>query len=301
MRSRQSSLAGGPGQKVYLRLQIVVLLLACGACGRRHGDASSRSGGHSTAPGRLGSQRPTPSTRRGKPKAQSGNEAQAGPIQLREYVSSVNTSQQAGVSTCGGVLLFLGTSVSAGYGLKAGQSYPSLIERQLAATGYNMVVVTVAANGSLANDGANLLRRYRGRSPTIIVLELGANDALQHRSLATIRRGLEASIDSIRARYPKASIVIEGMSGDTDYEDSYGQRLARMYRDVAIRNRARLVPGLMRQIVGRRRFVQADGIHPNARAHRIIANRVWARLGPLVREAEHGTSLDHSGRCEAAP
>lgn len=124
----------------------------------------------------------------------------------------------------------------------------------------------------------------------VLFLELGANDMLRGLDPGALRANLQEIIDRTRARNPGARIVIAGMRAAPNLGEAYGSAFARVYTDLAAANGATLIPFLLEGVAAVPALNQVDGIHPNARGHRVIADSVWPVLEPLLRE--EGRSVD---------
>lgn len=179
-------------------------------------------------------------------------------------------------------MLFLGTSLTAGLGVSPEEAYPALIERKIASAGYEFRVVNAGVSGETAAGGLRraewLLRQPIG----VLVLELGANDALRGQDLAETRRSLQEIISRTRAAHPNAVIVIAGMEAPPNMGRAYTSEFRQLFRDLAAANGAVLIPFLLEAVGGVAELNQADGIHPTAEGHRILAENVWRVLEPIV-------------------
>lgn len=119
----------------------------------------------------------------------------------------------------------------------------------------------------------------------VLVLELGANDALRGQDLAAARRNLQEIIDRTRAKHPEVRIVIAGMQAPPNLGRRYTADFAQMFVDLARDNNAALIPFLLAGVGGVPELNQGDGIHPNAEGAKIMAENVWKVLEPVLREA----------------
>lgn len=177
-------------------------------------------------------------------------------------------------------ILVLGDSLSAEYGLKRGSGWVALLEQQLQAEKINARVVNASISGDTTSGGrarlGALLMQHR---PTLVVIELGANDALRGLPLALTRDNLLAM--TRQAQQTAARVLLLGMQMPPNYGREYGQRFANMYAEVAKTTRAALVPFLLKGIADApdsMAWFQADRIHPKEEAQpRLLAN-VWPVL-----------------------
>jgi acyl-CoA thioesterase-1 len=180
-------------------------------------------------------------------------------------------------------ILFFGTSLTAGLGLEPEEAYPALIQEKLDSAGLVYRAVNGGVSGETSAAGLRRIDWLLQQPVAVLVLELGANDALRGQDLATARANLQAIIDRTRARYPDVRIVVAGMEAPPNL----GRRYTREFRDLFVTlardNGATLIPFLLEGVGGVAELNQADGIHPNAAGARIVADNVWRVLQPLVR------------------
>jgi acyl-CoA thioesterase-1 len=123
------------------------------------------------------------------------------------------------------------------------------------------------------------------------LLELGANDALRGQDLAAAKRNLQEIIDRTRALYPGVRVVVAGMEAPPNLGRRYTREFRDLFVDLARANRAVLIPFLLEGVAGHADLNQADGIHPTAAGARIVANRIWRTLEPVLRAAGRSGSV----------
>jgi len=182
------------------------------------------------------------------------------------------------------VVLVVGDSLSAEYGLPRGSGWVALLERRLAAQGIAAEVVNASVSGDTTAGGRNrlaaLLQRHQ---PTHVVLELGGNDALRGLPLTSTEANLVAMTRASRA--VGARVVITGMQVPPNYGRRYAEDFAALFGRVAQAEGAALVPFLLAGVADvpdAADWFQGDRIHPNARAHPRILDNVWPVLRPLL-------------------
>lgn len=145
-----------------------------------------------------------------------------------------------------------------------------------------------AVNAGVSGDtSAGGLRRidWLLRMPVaVLVLELGANDMLRGQRADQLKTNLEAILDQTAARHPGVKFVIAGMRAAPNLGREYGDAFDGVYPALAERYKAALVPFLLEDVAARRNLNQADGIHPTAEGHQLIAERLWTTLEPVLRE-----------------
>jgi len=182
------------------------------------------------------------------------------------------------------VVLFLGTSLTAGYGLAIEQAFPSVVAEVIDSAGLPYRVVNAGVSGETSAGGLRRIDWLLSEPVDVLVLELGANDGLRGLDVDEMRRNLQEIVDRTRARYPHARIVIAGMESPPNMGSRYTSAFRRVFPDLAAANDAALIPFLLDGVAGRPELNQLDGIHPTAEGHRRIAATVWQVLEPLLRD-----------------
>jgi acyl-CoA thioesterase I len=178
------------------------------------------------------------------------------------------------------VIMAFGDSLTAGLGVPADQAYPAVLAAKLKTEGYPYRVVNVGVSGDTTAGGLRRLDWALRLTPEIVIVELGTNDALRGQDLATVR----ANLDQIVGRFQAAGarVLIAGMRLPPNYGLRYTTEFQRMYEDVAKQRRAALMPFFLDGVGGNQRLNQVDGIHPTAEGYRIIVDRLWPYLKPLL-------------------
>lgn len=180
-------------------------------------------------------------------------------------------------------VVFLGTSLTAGYGLDPGRAYPALIRSKIDSAGLDYRVVNAGVSGETSAGGLRRIDWLLRQPVAVLVIELGANDALRGQDVSAMRANLAAIIERTRAVRPEASIVIAGMRAPRNLGTAYAARFDRTFEQLAETYDATLIPFLLDGVAAVPELNQADGIHPTAEGHRIMAERVWRALEPLLR------------------
>lgn len=180
------------------------------------------------------------------------------------------------------VILVFGDSLSAGYGLAQGQSWPSLLETRLREQRLNYTVVNASISGETTAGGRSRIDAALARAkPAIVIIALGGNDGLRGLPVSAMRANLAAMIDAARAR--KAQVLLAGMRLPPNYGFEYTRDFEQSYADLAREHQTALTPFLLDGLAERRDLFQADGIHPVAAAQPIILDNVWKALKPRLK------------------
>lgn len=186
-----------------------------------------------------------------------------------------------GAATQATPILVFGDSLSAGYGLRPGEGWVPLLQKRLQAQGYVTPVVNASVSGETTGGGLERLpRALQLHNPSLVILELGANDGLRGLPIPEARANLEKMIGIVRAA--GAQILLIGMKMPPNYGPRYTTDFYQMYTDIAHRDHVPIVPFLLESVALDPSYLQADGLHPNARAASLILDTVWPQLVPLL-------------------
>ena len=181
------------------------------------------------------------------------------------------------------VIVFLGTSLTAGYGLPESQAFPALIQQRIDASNLDYRVINAGVSGDTSAGGLRRLGWLMRLPIAALVLELGANDMLRGQSVRALRANLEAILDRTSDAYPEARFLIAGMRAAPNLGRDYTSEFDGIYPALASKYHAAFVPFLLQDVAARRGLNQADGIHPTAEGHALIADRVWQELRSILR------------------
>ncbi len=193
---------------------------------------------------------------------------------------------EAGAEDTRQVVLFLGTSITAGYGLPSDQAYPALIQQQLDQFKLPYKAVNAGVSGDTSAGGLRRLDWLLRQPIRVLVLELGANDMLRGQGVDAMQENLQAIVDRLRERHPEAKLLVAGMRAAPNLGEAYIQSFESSYLELANRNEGVLIPFLLEGVAADPDLNQADGIHPTAKGQEILAETVWGYLAPLLGEAK---------------
>ncbi len=179
------------------------------------------------------------------------------------------------------MLLVLGDSLSAAYGIAEAEGWVALLQERLQAEGHRFRVVNASISGETTRGGLTRLpRALELHHPRIVIVELGANDGLRGIGLAEMKRNL-LEITQLSQR-SGARVLLVGMHLPPNYGPAYTERFHSTFSEVADQTSTRLVPFLLDGVGTERSLMQADGLHPTAAAQPSLLNNVWAELAPLL-------------------
>lgn len=182
------------------------------------------------------------------------------------------------------VILVVGDSLSAEYGLKVGAGWVALLQARLTEQKKPHRVVNASISGDTTSGGRSRLPvALRTHKPAIVILELGGNDALRGLPLASTRDNLLVMARAAQAA--GAKVIVVGMQVPPNYGSAYGRDFEGLFADVAKQAKASLVPFLLKGVADRAdslEWFQPDRIHPLAKAHPQMLENVWPALKPLL-------------------
>jgi acyl-CoA thioesterase I len=177
-------------------------------------------------------------------------------------------------------IVFLGDSLTAGYGLAKEESVPSLIQRRVKDAGYPYEVVNAGVSGDTSAGGLSRLDWSLAGDVEILVVELGANDGLRGLPVAGLKQNLTEIIARARAR--NIRVILTGMEAPPNFGPAYTSEFRAVYRQLAREHDVTFIPFYLDGVAGIPSLNIADGIHPNAQGSRIVEKTVWAALEPLL-------------------
>jgi acyl-CoA thioesterase I len=180
-------------------------------------------------------------------------------------------------------ILFLGDSITAGYGLEPAQAYPALIQGKIDAKRWPFKVINAGQSGDTTAGGLSRMDWLLRNHIDVLVLELGGNDGLRGLPAETTRKNLQAIIERSREKYPDVKIILAGMQVPPNMGRDYAKQFNAIFADIAKKNKAALVPFVLEGVGGVPALNLPDGIHPTAKGHEIVAANVWKVLEPILK------------------
>ncbi len=179
-------------------------------------------------------------------------------------------------------ILFFGDSLTAGYGLSAEEAFPALLEKELNKDKQKVKITNGGSSGETSAGGLSRIDWLLRKPIDVFVLELGANDGLRGLPLNQTRKNLQAIIDKVKIKYPEVKIVVAGMMVPPNMGKQYTEEFKNMYPQLATKNKAVLIPFILKDVAGIENLNQADGIHPTAEGHKIIAKNIKSIVEKLL-------------------
>ncbi|HET9066513.1 MAG TPA: arylesterase [Gemmatimonadales bacterium] len=181
------------------------------------------------------------------------------------------------------VVLFVGTSLTAGYGLSPEEAWTAEIQARIDARGWQMRVVNAGVSGETSAGALRRIDWLLGQgTPALVMVETGANDGLRGLSIDALEVNLDSILGKLAAARPRPAIVVAGMEALPNMGTTYVNRFRQVFPRAAQRYRTAYLPFLLDGVAGIARFNQADGIHPNPEGADRVAANVWTALEPVL-------------------
>jgi acyl-CoA thioesterase I len=177
-------------------------------------------------------------------------------------------------------IVAFGDSLTAGLGVAQAESYPAQLQRTLDAAGYAYRVVNAGVSGDTTAGGVRRVSWVLTSTPAIVILELGANDGLRGLSLQETKANLERIIRQLQQA--SVTVLLAGMKLPPNYGQDYTEGFETLYRTLATQYRLTLIPFFLDGVAASSTLNQADGIHPTGEGYRIIVEKMFPLLEPLL-------------------
>jgi len=178
-------------------------------------------------------------------------------------------------------ILVMGDSLSAGYGIRPEQAWPSLLDKRLQEKRLDYSVANLSISGETTAGGRSRLGpALRQHKPAIVVIALGANDGLRGLPLAQMRDNLRVMVDAAHAS--GAKVLLAGMRLPPNY-GPYAAEFSSSFKDLARSTKTPLIEFLLASVANRADLFQSDNLHPTTEAQPLILDHVWPALAPLLK------------------
>jgi acyl-CoA thioesterase I len=178
------------------------------------------------------------------------------------------------------ILVCYGDSITAGYGLQSGQSFPDFLQQKLDARGYHYKVSNQGTSGATTRDAVADLRSIMLLHPEIVIVEFGGNDGLRGLPPDQTRRNLDQVLTTLENAHIK--VLLAGITLPPNYGADYIKSFEQVFRDLAAKHHPAFVPMIYQDLVHVPGVIQQDGIHPTAKGSAIIADTLLPVLKPLL-------------------
>ena len=179
------------------------------------------------------------------------------------------------------VIVAFGDSLSAGYGVETGQSYPDFLQEELDAAGYRYRVVNQGVSGDTTSGGLARVGQAVELKPALVIVELGGNDGLRGLPLTVTRDNLDQIVAACKAA--GAKVLLAGMTLPRNYGPDYIRDFERIYPALEKKHNVTRMRFLLDGVAMNPSLMQRDQIHPNAEGNQIVARNVFRVIAPLLR------------------
>ena len=180
------------------------------------------------------------------------------------------------------VIVCFGDSITAGYGIEPGHSWPDGLQQRLDAHGYNYRVLNLGVSGNTTKDGVSRLPQVLAAHPQIVVVEFGGNDGLRGLPITSSRANIDQIIQTLQGAGIKVALV--GIVMPPDYGPDYADAFKETFVLAAKKFNVPLFPFVLLHVYKVPGALQEDGIHPTAKGADIIADDMYDFLKPTLRK-----------------
>lgn len=177
-------------------------------------------------------------------------------------------------------IVVLGDSLTEGYHLSKEEAFPHLVESELKKRGKDIKVINAGSSGATSASGLKRLDWYLKAKPEILILILGANDGLRGLKVSDTEKNLSSVIE--KAKSLNITVILGGMQMPTNYGSSYRKEFSELYPKLAKKYDIKLIPFILEGVGGVPEMNLPDGIHPNAKGHKLMAKTVLKSLEGLL-------------------
>src|SRR6266446_10455690 len=203
-------------------------------------------------------------------------------VALISMTTFLSATQRPGARDTRPVILAFGDSLTAGYGVPRGSGYPEQLQRRLDERGYKYRVVNMGISGDTTSGGRARMKQALEAKPSIVILELGANDGLRGLPVKQTRENLELMITTFRQG--GSTVILAGMTLPRNYGNTYVTSFEDVFRELAKKYNLPLIPFFLEGVAGQPNLTIGDFIHPNGEAYRIVTSTVMKTLEPLLKK-----------------
>ena len=204
---------------------------------------------------------------------------------MREDMSSSPQSEESIGEVVPRIVAF-GDSLTAGLGVPSNEAYPEQLARWLKKQGYHYEVINAGVSADTSAGGLRRVEWILKSHPTLVILELGANDGLRGQPLTETYKNLQAIMTRLKAE--GVVVVLAGMRIPVNYGEDYTREFSEMYVRLAKEHDVALIPFLLEGVATHRHLNQGDGIHPTGEGYSIVVQNVWKALQPILTELADG-------------
>jgi acyl-CoA thioesterase I len=184
----------------------------------------------------------------------------------------------------GGVILTIGNSLTAGFGVAESEAFPARLQEKLHAAGYPYQVINAGISGETSAGALYRLNRLLSLKPDIVIFETGANDGLQGISAEQVEQNITQAVRILKQQ--GIVVVLAGMRMFPSFDGHYNAAFVKIYPDVARKQEIILIPSFLQGVAGDSRLNQGDGIHPTAEGYRIVTENLYPYVVQAIEELQ---------------
>lgn len=177
--------------------------------------------------------------------------------------------------------VILGDSLTEGYGVAQSAAFPALIQEKIKKDQLNWKVISSGSSGSTSASGPQRVKWILKSKPDLILLLLGSNDGLRGLKTEQTEKNLTETIQL--AQKEKVQIILGQLHMPPNYGKKYTEDFSSVYKNVAAKNKIQLLSFILKDVAGKPELNLADGIHPNEKGHRIVADQIYLEIKFLLR------------------
>lgn len=189
---------------------------------------------------------------------------------------STNSTESSANTLKSKTIVFLGDSLTEGYGVAKESSFPSLIQKKLDQEKLVVKVVNAGISGSTTASALSRLTWQLKQNPDVLFLALGANDGLRGLPIAQSRENLSKAIELAKSKNVK--VILAGMLMPPNYGEKYRKEFEGLFKELAKKYQLVFVPFLLEGVAGKSELNLPDGIHPNEAGHKVIADKIYSTI-----------------------
>ena len=179
-------------------------------------------------------------------------------------------------------VLFLGDSLTAGYGIDQAQSYPHLVQKIASSEGFSIDIINAGMSGDTSAGALRRLSWLLKNKIDICIVALGANDGLRGLPTSALRENLLKIISQLKSANPSMKVILAGMKLPENFGQDYLSEFEVVFAEVSEKSGAILITFLLEGVAGNQNLNLEDRLHPNEQGQKIIAQTVWKTLRQLM-------------------
>lgn len=200
-------------------------------------------------------------------------------LAMAETLSETTPSEKAQPATR---ILFLGDSLTAGYGLEQSMAYPAILRNMASTQGIRLEIINAGMSGDTSAGALRRLPWLLKNKIELCFVAIGANDGLRGLSLQSFKSNLSKIVDTVRATDPQIKIILAGMKLPENFGEPYRSDFEKVYLEVSKEKNLPLIPFLLEGVAARPELTLEDRLHPSEQGQQVIAEHIWPRVKNII-------------------